>query len=150
MQVKRILNATIISILIYLSFLSLISCNKINDPNNEKIEINTQNLILGYWTNSITDDGNTFIFQRTSEFKNDYGLYFGENFNYIERNNVGGCGTPPITYGDFKGDFDLLDSNIIINVDFWGGEAKINWKLISVNDSLLTLERVSQDYKYRE
>ena len=40
----------------------------------------------------------------------------------IERKNAGDCGTPPITYGDFSGNWQIENTNDIkIDVAYWGG-----------------------------
>ncbi len=73
------------------------SCNP-----NEIVPVETTDGVVGVWINRQYNDG-LLTFDKANEFIDDYGISFLENGNLIERKNIGWCGTPPITYGDFEG-----------------------------------------------
>lgn len=66
---------------------------------------------------------------------------------FIERKNSGWCGTPPVSYSDFEGNWSINDSLLNVSVAYWGGLADYQWKIISLDDKRLTIVVVSQEYK---
>jgi hypothetical protein len=78
--------------------------------------------------------------------ENEYGILFKSNGKLTERKNSGWCGTPPISYADFNGYWEEHNSIIEIKVDYWGGLADYQWKIISVDNDILTVYKISEDY----
>ena len=76
---------------------------------------------------------------------NSDGIEFMKNTSLIERKNAGWCGTPPITYSDFSGNWRVQNENIIIDVAYWGGMEHRIWKIIDVTNTTLKIEVVLQE-----
>ena len=64
----------------------------------------------------------------------------------IERKNIGWCGTPPITYGNYDGNWQEQESILNINTSYWGGSASYQWGVISDNNQLVVL-RITEEYE---
>jgi hypothetical protein len=77
---------------------------------------------------------------------NDYGISFEEQQLFIERKNVGFCGTPPITYGNFQGTWSVNDSIIQVTVEGWNGFVDYQWKIVTVTDDHLYVVVLSENY----
>jgi hypothetical protein len=131
--------------IISLAIVSLASCKKENDSNTEKSAITDSNLI-GSWINP--DYSDTIIsFGKSDSLKtSDYGFTFFENGEFIERANAGWCGTPPISYADFHGTWEMTDSIVTIEVDYWGGNATYKWRVLSLTNNALKIDVVEQNY----
>jgi hypothetical protein len=93
--------------------------------------------ITGIWLKETYEDS-ILTFQKTEVAADDeYWLSIREDHTLTEHKNAGWCGTPPISYADFEGTWELNDSIIEITVGFWGGLADYTWKILSVTDSKL-------------
>jgi hypothetical protein len=109
------------------------------DP-HEVVSPENTNELLGVWINPQYNNDGLMTLDKADEFVDGYGIAFHENGTLTERKNVGWCGTPPITYGDFAGSWEEADDIIDMVVDFWGGENEITWKIIFVDDQTLIIE----------
>jgi hypothetical protein len=120
-------------ILLIFSILFLISCDK-NDEFTSKSD-----LLIGSWINEQTKD-TLKTYERADNLKDkDYGFIFRSDGIFVERKNAGWCGTPPISYEDFKGIWIKNDSIIDITVKYWGGLSDYKWKIIFLDKSRLTI-----------
>jgi hypothetical protein len=133
---------TMSKLLLFLSVFAWMSCEKNGDP-----VIDDSDLLLGYWINPVAID--TFLkYERTGGLKEDaYGFGFKADHLFVERKNIGWCGTPPVTYGDEQGTWARHDSLVDIEVPYWGGTGHYQWKIISLDNSSLTVAVVKQEYK---
>lgn len=123
-----------------LTTLVLLACEKTDDP----ITIES-NKLIGYWLNPVRNDSIT-TYQRAHQLKdNDYGLAIKSDSTLIERKNSGWCGTPPISYGDFNGIWSQNDSIINMRIDFWGGLIDTQWKILSIDNTSLTVCTVTEE-----
>jgi|GEM_PF-335363 len=116
----------------------------------DKFEYERPQDLIGSWTNpeySRNAEGKTIItYKRTKSLSSDSGgIEFLTNGSLVERKNAGWCGTPPVVYNNFPGDWNIQDDNIMINVAYWGGMEQKVWKIIGVAGSKLKVEVVSQD-----
>ena len=114
----------------------------------EKVTIpqNSQNL-SGYWINEELND-TIFSFHRSASLaEGQYCFGLLSDGTFIERKNGGWCGTPPIAYADYEGEWSIQDSLIHISVPYWGGMSYYTWKLISIDDEELTYYVVDADYE---
>jgi hypothetical protein len=103
--------------------------------------------LVGYWINRQYSDSG-ISFERSSSLKDaDYGLALKADGNLIERKNAGWCGTPPITYDDFEGNWTKNDSMLNITTSYWGGNATYKWKVLSVTASSLSVQLISEEYQ---
>lgn len=112
----------------------IVSCEKSVEP-----KLSTDSFI-GTWVES----GNENNYQITVMTKADslasdkYGFTFFANGEFIERKNAGWCGTPPISYGNFKGRWNKIsDSLIDIKVAYWGGQDTFGITIVSLNKDIL-------------
>jgi hypothetical protein len=107
------------------------SCEKDN------IEIDPDNLLIGVWI----DDGfrdDVTIYKRSDEFTNKYCYLFKSDGTLTERQNVGWCGTPPISYADYEGTWEIANDTLIsITVGSWNGDRSYRLDIESVNSEEL-------------
>jgi len=132
--------------LIFLLFaFSLIACEK----NNENAAASNDDLI-GSWFNPQYNDSIATFERSEGLVDNEYGFSFKEDNTFIERKNAGWCGTPPIFYADFDGTWTKNDSIIEITVGYWGGTADYTWKIVSIDESLLEIYVIEQEYQLED
>jgi len=115
----------------------------------EKNDYENPQSLIGCWTYSEYSnnaEGKTVIsFERASALLEDSdGIEFSKNGSLIERKNAGWCGTPPITYSNYSGEWSMQDENIVINVAYWGGMKHKVWKIIDVTNTTLKIEVLSE------
>jgi len=117
----------------------LLSCQK-----SDEIEIDSENLLLGVWTNQVYNSNtNTTTFERVEQLPNEkYGISFHENGTYINRSS-GWCGTPPLTFFNIEGTFVLKKDIIKVSIQDFSGD--FQWKIIELNESKLIVKRELTD-----
>ena len=132
---------TRLSLITLIIGLTLIACEK------EKDQINTDaNLLIGSWINPQYND-TLVTFERINSLKdNDYGFSIIYDSQFIERKNSGFCGTPPISYSDYEGNWAQKNSIISITVGYWGGIVDYKWKIVSIDENNLTIIRIEEEY----
>jgi hypothetical protein len=124
--------------------LGFMSCKK--DMETTQPENLTSNFI-GTWVNPQYSDS-LISFNRSSSLpENGYGLSILEKGNLVERKNIGWCGTPPVIYGDYEGNWQLENELLVIRVGYWGGTAIYNWQVIQVNEDSLLIKRLNEEYE---
>lgn len=123
---------------LFLLIVTFIGC----EDDSESITINESNKLIGYWINPVYTDSELKL-ERTGSLKeNKYGIAFLKESSCIERSS-GWCGTPPITFFDFKGTWTKNDSIIIIVIDNGiNGLEEIKWEIKTLNDNYLIIERL--------
>lgn len=91
-------------------------------------------------------------YQKKADFKRDKpGIEFKENGKLVKRQNVGWCGTPPISYGNFDGTWSMkTDSIISIRYEYWGGEIEEDWKIMEVSKKDLIVKMTRSETFKRE
>jgi hypothetical protein len=109
---------------------------------NETIPINESNKLIGHWINPVYS-GSELQLTRANSLKNDeYGLSFLEKTQCVERSS-GWCGTPPITFFDFKGTWTRTDSVLIMTIDNGlSGMQNIKWLIKTLDNNTLIIERM--------
>ena len=76
-------------------------------------------------------------------------IKFLKNGTLIERKNAGWCGTPPITYSDFSGKWQIKNiNNLKIDVAYLGGMEHKTWKIINVTNDSLKIEINVENTQY--
>ena len=129
---------TIMRTVLFLLIFTSIGCEK----DNETITINESDKLIGHWINPISNDSELKLTRANSLKDNEYGISFLEKSNCIERSS-GWCGTPPLTFFDFHGNWTRNDSDLIITIDSGiNGMEDIKWKIITLNDKNLIIERI--------
>lgn len=123
--------------LLYLPIILIfVSCTE--NPVNEKIPDNLE----GTWVyRSYQDD--VYTMEKSTNLENDNsGMIILGNGNLIERKNVGFCGTPPVVYDNYEGNWESLsDTKLLINVDYWGGTENYTLEIVSVTNSVLKFRK---------
>jgi hypothetical protein len=105
---------------------------------------------LGTWTVGEWQENGFTLNQTQSLPENTYGYIFQKNGKLINRSNSGFCGTPPIITADFEGLWSNNGETITLEMGFWGGTIREEWKLTQVNGSRVTIERLNVDYQFDE
>jgi len=96
--------------------------------------------MTGIWV--LAEHGNTnMTFKRVKRFtKNTGGYQFLEDGKLVRRQNAGWCGTPPISYSNYDGNWSVEDNgNIHLSYDFWGGTTLEEWKIESIDDQEMVI-----------
>ena len=132
-------------------FVSVLICGMMLMVGCTKQNLNLESFdnIIGCWTNpkyADNADGKSIIYYEKSNtlMSNSEGIKFLKNGTLIERKNASFCGTPPITYADYSGKWQVHNSdNIKIDVAYWGGMEHRIVKIINVTDSTLKIEILS-------
>ena len=128
-------NLIIIGTLLFIS----IGCSKDN------IQVDSDNLLIGVWKYSDFNN-NDNIYIRSNEFIENHCYKFNSDGTMTERKNSGWCGTPPITYADYLGKWNIINDTLIqINVGYWGGTTKYKLDIQSVDSNILKVSYVSED-----
>jgi len=104
---------------------------------SEHFEIDTNNLLIGTWVRSDFNDQTT-IYKRDDKFTDNYCYNFKSDGTLIERQNSGFCGTPPISYADYSGIWEILNDTLIrVKVGYWGGKMSYRLDIESVDQTTL-------------
>lgn len=94
--------------------------------------------IIGTWVENRYEDDVTFLSRADSLDVSLYGFTINDNGTFIERKNAGWCGTPPITYANYEGEWEALsDSLLEITVGYWGGTMTYQIRIVSLDQQNL-------------
>ena len=125
------------NIVMILLVISLYACENAED----NIEIlGTQADIVGTWVeNGYVED--LTVLERADVFDADkYGFTLNPDGTFREHKNAGWCATPPITYENYKGEWQALSDSIIeITVGFWGGTMSYLMHIVSLDADTLKI-----------
>ena len=122
----------------------------------EKQEIDLEEFegIIGCWANPVYEydiyPKAVICYERVKTMPaNSPSIKFMNNGTLIERKNTDWCATPPITYGDFSGNWQIENNNDIkIDVAYWGGMEQRTWKIINVTNTSLRIEVNVENTQY--
>lgn len=121
----------------------LISCSE-NLQEADMLGANAE--IVGTWIENGYEDDVTLLDRAESLDPSSYGFTIGEDGTFIERKNAGWCGTPPISYDNFDGQWVALsDSLLEITVGYWGGTMTYQLRIV-----FLDQENLGIRYLYSE
>ncbi|MCP4520304.1 MAG: hypothetical protein GY827_01185 [Cytophagales bacterium] len=102
--------------------------------------------IIGTWVYSDYSNQNLHYHSALDFDEDQSGICFYKDSTLVKRQNIGWCGTPPISYGNYKGTWKYTsDSTITIRYEYWGGHAEEDWLLIEVKPQVLKVK--SLDYR---
>jgi hypothetical protein len=116
--------------------LLLISCS--DNPVNENVPDNLE----GTWVYR-SYENDVYTMEKSFRLEDDNsGLVLLGNRKLIERKNVGFCGTPPVVYDNYEGNWESLsDTKLLINVEYWGGTEHYTLEIVSVTNSVLKFRK---------
>ena len=118
-----------IAILILVSF----ACEK----QHEELIKKEDNSLIGTWVFSAYED-DIRILKRSDKLQDNYGIIFKEDYKVIERKNSSFCGTPPILYADYNGDWkEISDKVLELDVEYWGGNSTYKMEIVSIDSETL-------------
>jgi hypothetical protein len=126
------------SFLIFIFISALVSsCTK------DKIKIDPNNPLLGVW-NYASQEANALVFTRSQEFSDGYCYRFNADGTLIERNISGWCGTPPVSYTNYQGNWAMVNDTLIkVDVIYYDGKRNYMLDIESVNTNSLKLVLIS-------
>lgn len=115
---------------------SFTSCKK--EENNNDIYVDKNGFYLsGTWSNPVFRDS-LITYHRVNNIGDQYGFSIAADHKFFERKNAGWCGTPPISFTNYEGNWLLQDSILKIESRYWGGKVLYQWRIIhSYKDSLI-------------
>ncbi len=95
----------IICVFLFMTLLIFFPCDE-----NDNVTINSSEKRIGYWIKPVYSD-TVYTYERASALRDDdYDIAFNSDQSLVERKNAGWCGTPPIAYSDFEGNWTKNDS----------------------------------------
>lgn len=97
--------------------------------------------IVGTWVQN-GYQGDTTLMERAKELDNDkYGFTLEQDGTFVERKNSGWCGTPPISYANYSGTWEVVsDSLLSITVAYWGGMMSYQIRIVSMTEEDLAIK----------
>ena len=111
--------------------------------------INSENLLLGSWISPSYDLEATTYKRGNSLPDEGSGILFLENDEFIER-SAGWCGTPPLSYSDYVGSFEVDETLIKITIASYPNNYQ--WRIISLTENELVVKRElttqEEEHKY--
>ncbi len=111
-------------------------------PSDEGFICGTSSLasIEGVWIYKTYDDINhSSVYTKHQSFKPDKGgIEFKKDGTILKRQNVGWCGTPPVSYGNYAGKWEYIDDKTIqIEYEYWGGLDTMEMEIVNLDQKTL-------------
>jgi len=87
-----------------------------------------------------SDEG--ILYESHSRLKEDKsGMEFMKDGTMVVRQNDGGCGTPPISYGNFSGTWTAISkTEVALEYEYWGGTIKSTMTIVKLNKKELLVK----------
>jgi hypothetical protein len=105
---------------------------------SNEIEIDTNNLVYGTWVEP-SYDNETIKFKRGATLpKEAYGVAFSKDGVFTEKTS-GWCGTPPLTFFNIEGTFQL--ENTLISISTQSYPSNYAWRIIALTKEKLVFKR---------
>lgn len=129
-------------LLLLIVFFGLIACSKqqedVNQPENAE-------KIIGNWLLESINN-NIFSYDKTNVQAQDrQGITFKNRGKLVETKNSGFCGTPPITYAQYEGEWIMNQKDLTIQSAFWGGKMLLKYEILELTKNKLTLKLISSN-----
>ena len=138
-----------IYLLISAGILCLFSSATLHREKPADPKISTQ--LIGTWIplDSAMEDDGTVTYSKTKAFSKDKpGISFKAHEKLTKRQNVHWCGTPPVSYDNFKGKWkQTSDSTITIFYKYWNGEASQDWLIVHLDAQQLIIRQLTYHQK---
>jgi len=115
----------------------LFSCEK---DLNESDALGENADLVGTWVENGYEGDLTLLKRSNNLEESNYGFTIEEDGSFVERKNSGWCGTPPIAYDNFEGNWEALsDSLIEITVGYWGGIMTYQMRIVTLDEKDLKI-----------
>lgn len=126
----------IIYSLVIPAILFLTSCT--DNPVNKNIPDNLE----GTWVYR-SYENDIYTMEKSFQLENDNsGIVILDNGVFVERKNNSFCGTPPVVYDNYEGNWvSVSETNLKIKVGYWGGTENYTMEIVSVNNSVLMFKK---------
>lgn len=99
--------------------------------------------IYGVWIYE-SSDSNFAVMKKAQNFdesKPGFSIY--KDGKFIERKNSGWCGTPPISYSNYEGEWNKKSDELLqVSVGYWGGIEQYHIKIVYLTESELRYSRI--------
>jgi hypothetical protein len=107
------------------------SCSQ---PTDSDADNYMPNNLYGTWVKAGYEENITILRKSGELDDNQYGFIIRRDGKLTERKNSGYCGTPPITYANYEGEWKKLsDSLLEIAVGYWGGTTSYRMEIVSIS-----------------
>ncbi|WOD44211.1 hypothetical protein [Hwangdonia lutea] len=105
---------------------------------NDNVIPDPDNLLIGSWVEPNYSEEQT-VFKRAAALPdNGPGIMFKANGGFVERSS-GWCGTPPLVYSDYNGNWVLENTLVTIAQEFY--PINYAWRIVSVSETELIVKR---------
>ncbi|GAA3647998.1 hypothetical protein GCM10022397_36100 [Flavivirga jejuensis] len=115
---------------------------------DDTIKNESDDFLIGSWIDPIYNGENTTFRKATDLPKEDYGILFKENGGFVERTS-GWCGTPPLFFSDYSGEWQLDNALIVISQEQYPSYA---WRIVSLTENELVVKKelTEQEQDHRD
>jgi hypothetical protein len=109
----------------------------------DEIKFDPDNPLIGIWDYSGQEE-NVTLFIRSRELSNSFCYRFNADGTLIERNISGFCGTPPVSYTNYQGNWTLLNDTLIkVDVIYYDGKRSYNLDIEAVDANTLKVVTIT-------
>ena len=123
-----------LSIIVLMTIISFSSCKK------DSYTPGFKDKLTGHYINPQYSD-QEILFEKSSKLEEKvYGISLLDNQQCIERRNIGFCGTPPVVFDDYHGQWNLADSILSFQIESLEGIQNFQWKILLLDDKQLLVE----------
>ncbi|MBK7099760.1 MAG: hypothetical protein IPH58_17525 [Sphingobacteriales bacterium] len=120
----------------------LIACSKQQEDVN--LPTNAESIIGNWLLQDFKID--IFTYNKTAALVQDrQGITFKNGGKLVETKNSGFCGTPPITYAQYEGEWILNQKDLTIQSAFWGGKMLVKYEILELTKTKLSLKLISSN-----
>lgn len=105
---------------------------------NENAIPDPDNLLIGSWIEPNYNEEQTMFKRAAALPDNGRGILFKANGDFVERSS-GWCGTPPLTFSDYNGNWELENTLVTITQEFY--PINYAWRIVSVSETELIVKR---------
>jgi hypothetical protein len=135
-------------IIVAFSLLGFFGCNDAG-PNPGLIVPGSS--ILGTWQLVGSDSTGTGIYMKVVKLDSAcYGFHFEADGSMFERRTDGRCGTPPVSYRNFQGNWKMVSgTELAISTGNWVGIVNFDLQIVSVSSSTLCMKRLNEEMIFK-